>query len=385
MSGSIVIAHDYFTQRGGAERVALDLARTFDHAPIVTSFLDHARTHAAARHHTIRPSPWNRARALRADPRRALPLLPRIWNQTVAEGDVLVASSSGWAHGVGSDFRRRIVYCHNPARWLYQAQDYPLPSALRRGEPLTRPMMDALRRWDSRQAHRADVYIANSRTVSERIHAAYGIQATVLHPAVTDLREIDQAPVDDLSPGSYLLSVARLMPYKHVLEVAEALDTRPDLRLAVVGDGPLAPQLVGRFGDRVAWLPGISDSQLAWLYANCAATISASHEDFGLTPIEGFQFGRPALLLRKGGFLETQIEDTTGLFFDEPTPSAIGETIDRFLHRRFDASTIEAHAQTFSFASFAKRLRALVETSPHQDDTRGAHQPQRDRSHGRRS
>ena len=37
----------------------------------------------------------------------------------------------------------------------------------------------------------------------------------------------------------------------------------------------------------------MSDAQLRWLYANCKAVVSASHEDFGLTPLEGNLFGKP--------------------------------------------------------------------------------------------
>ena len=39
------------------------------------------------------------------------------------DADVTVVSTSGWAHGF--DVRgRSLVYCHNPARWLYQTDDY---------------------------------------------------------------------------------------------------------------------------------------------------------------------------------------------------------------------------------------------------------------------
>ena len=47
----------------------------------------------------------------------------------------------------------------------------------------------------------------------------------------------------------------------------------------------------------------VSDAQLRWLYANCRAVVSASHEDFGLTPLEGLVMGTrsgdvdPALIL----------------------------------------------------------------------------------------
>lgn len=359
----VTIAHDYFTQRGGAERVALDLSRAFGSAPIHTSFLDPAATHPAAGAHDIRVSPWNRVAALRHEPRRALPLLPLIFSRMRPHGDVLVASSSGWAHGIGGDFRQRIVYCHNPARWLYQAADYPLPGRLQQVRGLLSPLFAALRRWDHRQATRATTYVANSATVRDRIRRTYGRDAEVIHPPAPDLRDTPPEPVDGLDAGSYLLCVARLLPYKHVLEVAAAVEGRDDLRLVIVGDGPLRERLRRDFAHTAILLQGVSDAQLAWLYRHCAATISASHEDFGLTPIEGFQLGRPAILLRAGGFLETQLEGRTGVFFDQPSPASIRRAIDDFARTDFSSDDIRAHARTYDFDRFATRMRELVESS----------------------
>ncbi len=47
--------------------------------------------------------------------------------------------------------------------------------------------------------------------------------------------------------------------------------------------------------------------------------MAASYEDFGLTPVEAMMFGKPSVVLRYGGFLETVIDGETGVFFDEPT------------------------------------------------------------------
>ena len=65
----------------------------------------------------------------------------------------------------------------------------------------------------------------------------------------------------------------------------------------------------------------MTDAQLRWLYANCRALVAASHEDFGLTPLEAASFGKPTAALRWGGFLDTIDEGRNGIFFDEPTPA----------------------------------------------------------------
>ena len=44
--------------------------------------------------------------------------------------------------------------------------------------------------------------------------------------------------------------------------------------------------------------------------------VAASHEDFGLTPLEAASFGKPAAVLRWGGFLDTVVEGVSGIFFE---------------------------------------------------------------------
>ena len=75
-SGEIAIAHDYLTQKGGAERVVLALHRMWPEAPIYTTFYDPEGTFPEFQDAQIITSPLNRVGVLRKDPRRALPLLP---------------------------------------------------------------------------------------------------------------------------------------------------------------------------------------------------------------------------------------------------------------------------------------------------------------------
>ena len=65
---------------------------------------------------------------------------------------------------------------------------------------------------------------------------------------------------------------------------------------------------------------GIDDAELRWLYRHAAALVTASHEDFGLTPLEANAFGRPVVALRAGGHLDTVLPDRTGLFVEEAGP-----------------------------------------------------------------
>ena len=116
----VAIAHDYLTQRGGAERVVLALTRAFPDAPVYTTLFDPASTFPEFSSVDVRTSGLNRVSAFRRDHRLALPVLAMAANSIRIDADVVIASSSGWAHGFRTS-GAKVVYCYSPARWLYQS------------------------------------------------------------------------------------------------------------------------------------------------------------------------------------------------------------------------------------------------------------------------
>jgi glycosyltransferase involved in cell wall biosynthesis len=163
----------------------------------------------------------------------------------------------------------------------------------------------------------------------------------------------------DTQDGAFYLVVSRLLPYKNVDKIVQAF-AGTDRRLVVVGRGPQADRLRAMKTPNVTMVSDISDGELAWLYKNCRAIIAASYEDYGLTPLEAGTWGRPAIALRYGGFLDTIREGITGLYFDEPTPSDVEEAVDRFEMTKFDQDKVRDHVKQFSQESFAEKLHAAV-------------------------
>ena len=93
----IVLAHDYITQRGGAERVVLSLARAFPGSPVHTALYDPPATFPDFGEIDVRPMSLNRWSVLRHHHRLALPFLAQTMTRNPLDADVLVTSSSGWA------------------------------------------------------------------------------------------------------------------------------------------------------------------------------------------------------------------------------------------------------------------------------------------------
>lgn len=359
----VAIAHDYLTQRGGAERVVLAMHRAFPEATIHTTLYDAEGTYPEFRDARINTSPLNRIRTLRRSHRAALPFLMPAASRTRVEADVVLVSSSGWAHGFDID-GRSLIYCHAPARWLYQPVVYlgsPM-YASPRGIALA-ALRPFLIRWDRAAASRADRYLCNSRIVRERIMAAYDIDATVLHAPVGINSGGVVSHIHELESWverGFLLVVSRLMPYKNVSHVIEAMRGSDD-RLLVIGSGPEQHVLERDLPDNVRILSDIPDAQMRWAYRHAVALIAPSHEDYGLTPLEAGAWGKPTLALREGGYLDTVAEGVTGLFFDFPTAADIREAIEEFRDHPWDPEAIRGHMQQFSEDYFAERLHEEVE------------------------
>jgi glycosyltransferase involved in cell wall biosynthesis len=363
----IVLAHDYATQRGGAERVALKIAEAFPGAPMFTTLYEPSGTFPEFEGLDLRPGPLNRYGVLRRHHRLALPLLAPAVDAQRVSAKLLIASSTGWAHGYqGAD--HTIVYCHAPARWLYQKDRYlgshrahGLRGLVRQTAAKTalKELMSPLREWDGRSARRADLYLANSTVTQRAIADVYGIEAEVLPPPPVLGPDGVERRVDGIEPG-YVLCVARLLPYKNVDAVIRAVNSLPDTRLVVVGVGPDLDRLRSLAGPRVDLVGRVEDDELRWLYHNAAALVAASYEDYGLSPLEAAMFGRPSVALRAGGFLDTLIEGSTGVFFDAPTPEAIAQGIDDALTHRWDGPAIAASMERFSAERFVRRLQDIA-------------------------
>lgn len=353
----VAVVHDYLTQRGGAERVVLSMLRAFPDAPVYTSVYDADGTFPAFRDAEVRVTGLDRLAPLRHHHRLALPLLAATFSRLRVSADVVLCSSSGWAHATCAD-GRKVVYCHTPARWLYQSRAYlsERQHAAKAGLALLRPY---LVRWDRQAAATSDRYLANSTVVRDRIRDAYGIEAEVVPPPPALEPRGPKEPIEDIEPGFYLC-VSRLLPYKNVDAVAAAFSDGGRERLVIVGAGPEESRLRAVAGPRVSLVGSVTDDQLRWLYGSSAGVIAASYEDYGLTPLEGAAFGKPAAVLRWGGFQDTVVEGATGVFFARPEPEAIRDAVGELESRSWQSDAISAHAERFSEQVFVERLREIV-------------------------
>ncbi|VXA93883.1 Glycosyl transferase family 1 [Micrococcus luteus] len=360
---TIAIAHDYLTQKGGAERVVLALHRMWPDAPIYTTFYDPEGTFPEFKDAHIVTSPLNRVGLLRKDPRRALPLLPLASSLMHVKEPIAVVSTSGWAHGFRYD-GATLVYCHTPARWVYLLDDYLGDEGQKslKGR-VARALRPGLKAWDQAAQRRRTRYVANSTVVKRRIEEVYGIHdVDIVFPPHSVSTDGPQEPIpgaQQIAEEGYLLSVARLMPYKHV-DVAIAAAERTGQNLLVIGKGPEETRLRALAGDGVVFAQDLTEAQLRWAYAHATALIAASHEDFGITPLEASAWGVPTVALRAGGYLDTIVEGVNGVFVNGTSVAAVAGGIEWVRAHNWDRAAMRSHARRFSEFEFGQQVQAQL-------------------------
>ena len=345
----VVLVHDYLNQRGGAERVVLELAAMFPQAPLYTSLYRSRSTFPEFASLDVRTTLLDR---LPVDRRfRALfPLYPAAFRSLGRiDAELVISSSSGWAHFVRTSPRAfHAVYCYNPARWLYG--EYMGGAAAQRS---LGPFADAFRHLDRRAAQRPDLYVAISNLVRDRIRRHYGRDAPVVYPPV-DVERFTPTP-----RGERLLVVSRLLPYKRVDLVVDAA-TRAGLGLDVVGTGPALADLRRRAGPTVRFLGRLPDAEITELFERCGAFCLPGTEDFGITPVEANAAGKPVVAFAGGGALETIEEGVSGVFFREQSPGALLGALKTCDEIGATPERIAENAQRFSAETFRTRLTSVL-------------------------
>jgi len=348
--GEVALAHDYLNQRGGAERVVLELCRMWPSSPLYTSLYRPGSTFSEFGAYDVRDSFLGRLPVDRSF-RRLLPLYPSAFRSLgEIDADTVISSSSGWAHGVRTTSRAfHVVYCHTPARWLWTG-DYSTGAWTQRA---LGPALSALRRWDCRAAARPNLYVANSRTIAERIRLAYGREAPVVHPPV-DVERFEPSP-----RGERLLSLSRLLPYKRV-DLSIEVSRRLGVGLDIVGTGPELERLRERAGPGVRFHGVVGDDGLRELLQGCRALCLPGREDFGISPVEAMAAGKPVIALGRGGALETVKDGLTGVHFAEQTVASMAEAVRRSDRLSTPPEQIALWARRYSAAAFRRRLLEVI-------------------------
>lgn len=363
------LVHDHLAQDGGAEKVLKIFSEMFSEAPIYTLLYEEKNVNKYFLGRKIETSiiqklPWGVKRY-----QWYLVLMPlAVEFFDLSPYDLVLSDSSSFAKGViTSPHSTHICYCHTPTRYLW-SDTHQYINELKFNKLMKKIIslsLSRLRFWDYAASARVDFFIANSKTVQQRIQKYYRRSSTVIYPPVeTEKFKIKENDSDsNLSQEKYFLAGCRLVPYKRIDIVIEAFKKLGDeYKLKIFGDGPDLKRLKKIVGEakNIEFLGRVSDEYRAELYAYSQAFINPQEEDFGITVVEAMASGRPVIAYGRGGATETVIAGKTGLFFQEQTESAIYETIREFKASNFDPQIIRTQAEKFSVAKFKDNIKRYI-------------------------
>ncbi|SFN41389.1 glycosyltransferase [Variovorax sp. OV329] len=354
----VALVHYWLVGMRGGEKVLEVLCDLYPQADIFTLVCDEKAISEKIRRHRITTSFLQKIGGVRHY-KKMLPLMPHALESFDLTGyDLIISVEAGPAKGIiPGPGATHICYCNSPMRYIwdlypqYRASAGPLARAVL---SLTAP---SLRQWDVSTSHRVDHFIANSAYVAQRIERYYRRSAYVVHPPV-NLPRFTVAQ----EPGDYYLCAGQITPYKKI-EIAVEACTRLNRRLVVIGAGA-GPALRKLAGPTVEFLGKVDDAVMAQHFSHCKALVFPGVEDFGIVPLEVMASGRPVIAFAQGGALETVMDGSTGLFFEEQSADSLIEAIQRFEAHEdaFRPEVMQAHAQSFDTSVFRARLSELIES-----------------------
>lgn len=296
--------------------------------------------------------------------RAYLPLFPFAIEQFDLRGyDVVISSSHCVAKGVLTKADQlHICYCHSPIRYCWDMyNEYLEESHLDKGFKswLVRLMLHPIRQFDAIAGSRVDYYISNSDYVGQRIRKTYRRKAMTIHPNI-DISNFELCN----DKQEYYLASSRLVAYKKIDTIIEAFNQMPEKKLIVIGGGPNLEAYRKLAKDNVTVMGYQPFDVLKDKMQHAKAFVFAADEDFGMIPIEAQSCGTPVIAYGHGGSLETVNGGKTGLFFNEQTPEAIVEAVNKFESmgsQPFAPADCRQWAEGFSEERFKIEIKEFVE------------------------
>lgn len=321
----IVLFHDSLMQKGGAQRVVIDLASELNADIITCGFNSKIRKWTKIKSKII--DLGNLTFNLNKFFSYCVELPIRFFvNRKNFDYDNYIFSGS-YSFFASKRGKYNIWFCHSPNRPLYDLKEYSLKNISLFRKIILIPFIFFLKKVDQFIIKKnISKIVVNSKNVQKRVRKYYGLDSEVIYPPIKT-RQFHFNRFDN-----FFLAVSRLAKEKRIDLIAKSFTKMPDKKLILVGNGPEKNKIkkIIKNNSNIKLITNANDKKLIELYSNCLATIYIPiDEDFGLVPLEGMASGKACIAANEGGCKETVIHGKTG-FLIKATEENIIKTIDKF-------------------------------------------------------
>jgi glycosyltransferase involved in cell wall biosynthesis len=193
-----------------------------------------------------------------------------------------------------------------------------------------------------------------------------GVDTETFHPDLAS-REMRDRLSQGHPDAPLLLYVGRLSAEKEVDRIKAVLESIPDARLALVGNGPSRENLEQHFADTHTHFVGyLHGQELGAAYASADAFVFPSRtETLGLVLLEAMAAGCPVVAANSGGIPDIVTNGVNGFMFDPTDERGAIVATQGLLANPFERETLRqnarAEAERWSWSSATKQLQSYYQ------------------------
>ncbi len=365
----IAIVHEMLVKLGWAENVVLDLLEIFPEADLFTLIYDEKKVWSKFPKSRLKQVAKITQRIYNLSfwkQRLCLPYMARAAESLdLSEYDLVIASSSGFAHGlITKPETLFVVYYHSPARYLWDwTNEYKRDIGFSKWFKafFMNIFMLKARIWDYQAGQRHDLAIAASRQVRSRILKYYKRDAEVIYPAVwIEDFEIGEKPLKD---REYYVITSALTEFKKVDLSVKAFNDLW-LPLKIIGTWAQSEYLQSISKTNIEFLGYKNHDEIREIYKDAKWFIMSWRDDFGIAPIEAMAAWVPVFALREGWLVETNEEFLSWEFFEKDDIEDFKKNFRRFhdniTDNRYDRIKIRDHSLKFGKERFSQEFVELI-------------------------
>lgn len=327
---NLIIAHPFLNQKGGAERVVLEIAKKFN--PIIYSVVYQPElTFPEFKEFDVRIIPKNGLENLffpiRRDERRynAVSAGIRYLDHKIKDDyDVINA------HGTPSEWIRKknervIWYCHSPNREAFDLYSWRMKKLPLWKRPINWSLIQAYKFAEYGVVPKIEKICTNSEVTNGRIKKYLKRDdVRIIHPGV------DPKKYNCKDYEKFFLYVSRIVPEKRFEIAIEAFKlfskAHPNWKLVIAGYVHNTKkeeeylEMLKRIskGHNIEFRLNVSEDERMELYSTCYATLfCAINEDWGLIPIESMASNKLCISINEGGPRYSIMNKNTGFLVND--------------------------------------------------------------------